>query len=104
MGEVFEEISAYTRICMDHLEVFFSGSFNGDFGYLFKAGACCCVFVLVLHREFVRGHSLVCESKSITIVMPLEHYGIRFESLPETWTSSTIYPSLTYEQCVELEE
>jgi hypothetical protein len=36
--------------------------------------------------------------------MPLELNGIRSESLPETWTSSTIYPSLTYEQCVELEE
>ena len=36
--------------------------------------------------------------------MPLELNGIRFESLPETWTESKIYTNLTYEQCVELEE
>ncbi len=62
--------------------------------------------LLVCRREFVRGqYSLVCElSILITIEMPLELNGIRFESLPETWTSSAIYPSLTYEQCVELEE
>ena len=35
--------------------------------------------------------------------MPLELNGIRFESLPETWTESKIYTNLTSEQCVELE-
>jgi hypothetical protein len=35
--------------------------------------------------------------------MPLVLNGIRFESLPETWTASKIYTNLTYEQCVELE-
>ena len=35
--------------------------------------------------------------------MPLVLNGIRFESLPETWTAPPIYSHLTYEQCVELE-
>ena len=30
-------------------------------------------------------------------------HGIRFETLPSVWQSKSIYPVLTYAQCVELE-
>ena len=35
--------------------------------------------------------------------MPLDVCGIRFEHFPEKWTSDKMFPSMTLEQCEELE-